>query len=372
MNRIGVMQITDTLVSAGKEKVAVNLANHLPEDRYRNFLCSTRSEGSLEQHVQDSVGRLKLGRTSRFDILAIKRLVAFIRLNNISILHAHGPSVFIAAMASFYAPFPLVIWHDHYGHTHPDKRLAWPYQLVAGQINGIIAVSQPLAEWSKAKLRVSSEHIRYIPNFVCISGAKPACPEIPGTPGRRIVCVAHLRAQKDHMTLLRAVGLVKRRVPNAHLLVIGASEDPVYLEQMKKEIVRLDLKGNVSLLGERHDIPAILSGCDVGVLSSAFEGLPLALLEYGMAGLPAVATNVGQCSEMLDAGRAGLLVPPESPEPLAEALLSLLQSSQMREVFGQLLHDRVQAIYTQDAVLKQVCSLYDVLLPSPKTAYLSA
>jgi glycosyltransferase involved in cell wall biosynthesis len=115
-------------------------------------------------------------------------------------------------------------------------------------------------------------------------------------------------------------------------------------------------------LGVRRDVYAILKACDIGVLSSACEGLPLALIEYGMAALPAVATNVGQCGEVLDEGRAGILVASASPEPLAEALLSLLKSPERRLALGKQLHRRVKERYSADAVMKQVCQIYEKIL----------
>src|ERR1019366_2381799 len=170
------------------------------------------------------------------------------------------------------------------------------------------------------RLHVPTERVWYIPNFV-VPAPDSQPPILPGARGARIVCVANLRPQKDHCTLLRAMALVVRRHPVAHLLLAGATKDPVCLDLVKTEISRLALDANVSLLGERHDVAAILQVCDIGVLSSASEGLPLALIEYGMAGLPAVATEVGQCPEVLDQGRAGMLVAPGAPKLLAEALL---------------------------------------------------
>ena len=156
------------------------------------------------------------------------------------------------------------------------------------------------------------------------SDAEPG--DLPGRVGARIVCVANFRAQKDHLTLLQALALVVQQVSEAHLLLVGASSDQDYFDLVRKEISRLGLNQNVSLLGERQDVSAILLGADIGVLSSVSEGLPLALLEYGMARLATVATAVGQCPEVLDEGRAGILVPPGAPNQLGEALLSLLES----------------------------------------------
>ena len=88
----------------------------------------------------------------------------------------------------------------------------------------------------------------------------------------------------------------------------------------RKEISNLGLERNVSILGERHDVSGIPKACDIGVLSSTYEGLPMSLLEYGAAGLAAVATSVGQCVDVLDKGRAGILVPPQAVDSLSAAI----------------------------------------------------
>lgn len=366
MTSVKVMQVTDSLHAAGRERVAVNLANLIQNNGYQSYMCTTRSEGILEQQLAEKVMQLRLRRKNRFDIGALRRLVAFIRSQNIQILHAHGPSLFIAGIASFFPPYPVVVWHDHYGHTNPEKRRAWPYQLLASRISGVIAVSETLAEWSRSKLRVPAGRIWYVPNFVCSPESNDEPPTLPGTAGGRIVCVAHFRAQKDHLSLLCAMALVKLKVPTAHLLLIGASEDPAYFNLVQNKIIQLGLKQHVSLLGKRADVSAILRACDIGVLSSAFEGLPLTLLEYGMAGLPTVATSVGQCAEVLDEGRAGILLPPGSPKQLAEALLLLLQSPEKRRSLAKRFRHRVQEFYNPASITEQVCLVYKRVLKSSK------
>ena len=365
------MHITDTLSMGGSERVAVNLVNLLPCDRYAAHLCTTRREGPLGELVGQHVRRLELKRKTRFDIGAVRRLVAFIKTNNIQILHAHGCSLFISSIASLFLPHLAVIWHDHYGEYATKPRPVWLYRLVAGRISGIIAVNQPLVEWSIRRLGIPRERICYIPNFVPFAQKSEKPPTLPGMPGKRIVCVANFRAQKDHVTLLRAVALVIRQVPSAHLLLVGASREEVYFNLLCKEIASLGLSQNVSVLENRKDVSAILKRSDIGVLSSASEGLPLALLEYGMASLPVVATSVGQCAEVLDNGRVGILVPASAPEQLATALLSLLQSPDRRLSFGIELHRRVKELYTPDAVLNQICQMYETVV-SFKTANCSS
>jgi glycosyltransferase involved in cell wall biosynthesis len=357
------MHITDTLHAGGMERMAVNLVNALPRDRYLPFLCTTREEGPLADHVADDVLRLNLDRTRRFQLSAVLRLVAFVRTHRIQILHAYSASLFVAGLASLFAPYPAVVWHDHYGFLSVKERpLWWLYRSVASRISGIISVTQPLAEWSRARMGIPADRVWYIPNFVCAPDRYDSSPVFPGDAGHRVVCVAQFRPEKDHVTLLRAMTRVIRDIPTAHLVLVGTSPDPAREAHIRREIITQGLDRSVSLLGQRHDVHTILKACDIGVLSSVSEGLPLALLEYGMAELPAVATNTGQCAEVLDEGRAGILVPVGSPDELAGALVALLHSPAQRAALGKTFRRRVMARYSPSAVVKQICGVYETVL----------
>jgi glycosyltransferase involved in cell wall biosynthesis len=154
---------------------------------------------------------------------------------------------------------------------------------------------------------------------------------------------------------------VVRAVPDAHLLLIGSASDAAHTRRLNAEIARLSIGSHVTILGYRDDVPGVLRACDVGVLSSESEGLPLALIEYGMAGLAAVATRVGQCAEVLDNGRAGRLVPPGAPEALAAALIELLTLPIVRQRLRQRLRQHVQDRYTPETGLREICRIYDTV-----------
>ena len=362
MTPIDVMHVIDTLAVGGAEQVAVNLVNLLPRERYRLHLCTTRREGPLAESVRDDVGRLCLGRIRRFDLTAVYRLIDYNQRHEIRLLHAHGTAVFLAAAVCLRPPHPTLVWHDHFGRDLAGRR-AWQYRPIVKRVKAIVAVSRPLAQWSKERLHIPLERVSSIPNFVTVATADGPVPTLPGMPGARIVCVANWREQKDHLTLLHAFEFVLQRMPTAHLLLVGAENDGPYGDQIRREIARQVLNGSVSVLGSRRDVPAILAECDVGVLSSVSEGLPLALLEYGVsAGLPGVATAVGQCPEVLDYGDAGVLVPPGSANALGAALLELLESPHRRKVLGEALRRRVQACYSAGRALSEITRIYDTVL----------
>jgi glycosyltransferase involved in cell wall biosynthesis len=361
-SRIGVMHVLDALRIGGAERVAVNLANLLPQDRYESFLCTTREEGPLSEFVAPHVNRLFLKRGSTVDLAAVSRLVKFIRAHEIRILHAHASALFFARLASLFPPYPAVVWHDHYGRYAFNDRPVWLYKAVTQRIGGVIAVNGPLADWSRQLLQVPANRVWYIKNLVRLEGGSQHKVDLPGTPGNRIVCVANIRPQKDHANLLQAMVGLKGKFPDAHLLLVGDFADREYCDSVLKQIVDLGLERSVIYLGARNDVPAILRSCDIGVLSSLSEGLPLSLLEYGMAGLPAVATNVGQCPEVLDHGAAGILVPPADSQKLADALGSLLAFPERRSSLGNRLKLRVEAEYSAEKVMSRICDVYSRVL----------
>ena len=115
-------------------------------------------------------------------------------------------------------------------------------------------------------------------------------------------------------------------------------------------------------MGPRRDVEAILRASAIGVLSSISEGLPLALLEYGDAALPAVVTNVGQCAEVVGHGIGGILVPPANPESLSEALSTLLASGSYRNRLGTQFRERVRSRFSAGSIIEQISDIYQIVL----------
>lgn len=362
MERIGVMQITDTLSAGGLERVAVNLANHLVSQPYRSHLCVTREMGPLHCDLSSEVPLLFLERKGRFDPGAILKLARYLRKHDIGILHAHGTSIFIAVAAAMLRRSVQVIWHDHYGRLETEPRNPMIYRVAAANTAGIISVTEPLARWARERLRMRADRVWYVSNFASLRPCDDTEPcTLPGKKGQRVVCVANFRPEKNHLNLLHAFRKVLGKMPEAHLLLVGAANDPIYLQKIGETISQASLARNVTWLASRTDIHQILRQCDIGVLSSASEGLPLALIEYGMAGLPVVATNVGQCAEVLDQGRAGLLVPASSSEALEHALLLLLRSAKVRKEMANNFASRVAQHYSADSAIKKICEVYEIV-----------
>lgn len=166
-----------------------------------------------------------------------------------------------------------------------------------------------------------------------------------------LLAVGRLVYEKGHEFLVEAMSKVAQVNDRA---VAGICGEGPLREQLSRQIEALGLQEKVKLLGLWNDIPELLAAADVFVLPSRWEGLPMALLEAMMAGLPVVATRVEGVEDVVEHGAHGFLVPLESPQALADAVLQLCSTSeaQRREMGGRG-RARILESYTTDRMCEQ-------------------
>jgi glycosyltransferase involved in cell wall biosynthesis len=135
------------------------------------------------------------------------------------------------------------------------------------------------------------------------------------------------------------------------------------LEELQAQAQRLGIASQVSFLGVREDIAALLAAADGFVLSSAWEGMPNVVMEALAAAKPVVATRVGGVSELVETGKSGVLVPPRDPTALSQAMRQLmtLPAEQRREM-GSRGRSRVAAQFSLGVMADRWMTLYGQLL----------
>ena len=169
-----------------------------------------------------------------------------------------------------------------------------------------------------------------------------------------LVAVGRLTAQKGYPDMLAAFARVLKTHPDASLLIAGTGEEK---EGLAGQIAALNLEERVHLLGLRDDVPALLGAADLFVSASHWEGMPVALLEAMGAGLPVVATAVGDVPAVVTAD-SGLLVPPQQPAALADAINTLLQDPARRRRMGVAAREHVAHQYSARAWTRQLLDVY--------------
>jgi glycosyltransferase involved in cell wall biosynthesis len=145
-----------------------------------------------------------------------------------------------------------------------------------------------------------------------------------------VIATGRLSKQKDPLGLLRAFSLVQREAPDARLWLVGDGPLRGDVEALCDD---LDLCRSVRIFGERGDVADLLEAADIFVLASAWEGLPLGLLEALAHGLPVVATEVGDVPQVVTA-EMGMLTAVRQPEALASALTYLATHPGRRQSLG--------------------------------------
>lgn len=166
-------------------------------------------------------------------------------------------------------------------------------------------------------------------------------------------CVGRLVAQKNPLLLMEAFAQVKD--PRAHLVLLG--EGPLAGEVAQYAKARA-LTDRVHLLGKQDCVPQMLAASDVFVLSSDWEGNPLAVMEAMAAGLPVVATAVGGVPELVASGEQGFLVPAGDAPAFASAMQTLLGDSELRRAMAAAAGARACREFTLERMVRGYEELY--------------
>ncbi|MCL6294683.1 glycosyltransferase [Jejuia spongiicola] len=355
-----VLQLIDSLETGGAERAAVNIANSLAEEIDTSFLCATRNEGLLKESLSTRVKFLFLNKKRTLDFKPIIRLNRYVKQQHIDVIHAHSTSFFLATIIKLLNKEVKIIWHDHYGNSeYLHKRKFWILKFCSKYFDHVFSVNSNLVYWAKNHLKTRS--ISYLANFAVKNKVK-SITQLFGKEGKRIVHLANLRSQKDHHTLISAFAKVVKKHPEYTLHCVGKDLNDDYSSSVKKQIIDLGLNNHVFLYGSKPDVSYILSQCSIGVLSSKSEGLPIALLEYGLTGLPVIVTNVGDCKDVILSNDYGLLIKPSDKNLLEKSILFYIDNQSKAKVIGQKLKTRIEKYFSTRAISRTLILTYKKIL----------
>ena len=350
--QLRVLQLIDTLNPGGAERMAINLANSLVGEVKASYLGCTREEGMLKEELEEEVEYLFLNKTNSLDLKAFWKLRKFIKDKQIDLVHAHGTSWFWAVLLKLSGSKIKLVWHDHYGESELlSKRDIKFLKPLSRYFDGIISVNNDLKDWAEKEL--NCKRVIQLNNFIVPSKELDSELKLKGDPSDfKIICVANLRPQKDHLNLLSAFAALDIEKISLHL--VGTDLGTSYSKTVREKISNSGK--SIFYYGSIPNVSNILKQADLGVLSSRSEGLPLALLEYGFAGLPVVCTEVGQCREVV--GAKALLVPPSNAETMAEAIEYYFDNPERRKKDAHGLQEKIKMEYSKESFQPVLLKFY--------------
>jgi glycosyltransferase involved in cell wall biosynthesis len=239
--------------------------------------------------------------------------------------------------------WPFMWWPGLRGRLY-----LWSERLNGHLATTVVCVSEAERRAGAAARACRPEKTVVIHNAVDVAAARRAR---SAGPIPTILSVGRLAAPKDFTTLLRALARLDPRSFRAW--IVGDGPDRAVLES---DVRDLGLADAVDLLGERDDVPELMTQSDVFVLSSTSEGLPLSILEAMAAGLPVVGSAVGGVPELLS--DSGFLVAPGDVDALAASLRRLVEDAELRARHGELARREAEARFDLPAFHRAYLDLY--------------
>jgi glycosyltransferase involved in cell wall biosynthesis len=369
-SRVRVVHFVDSEEFGGAEQAILTLLEGLDASRWHLSLAHRPSaalaplvDGAHALDVETwtvpamQPGAKGLGRIPRFASELRRRRPAIVHF------HLTWPlACQYALLAAVIARVPTVVATVHlYVDVECSRRAMWQQRTLTHAVDRYLAVSQDVRRRLMSKLSWPGGKIEVVHNAVFSRPLVEVAPaglreRIVGNATTPLVLVpARLTEQKGHRFLLRA--LVD--VPDAHFALAGDGPERAALEAQARD---LGVEARVSFLGYRNDVAALLSVCDLVVLPSLYEGLPVSLLEAMAARRPVIATRIGGTDELVTSGRTGLLVEPGNATALAVAIRSLLDDTAAARELAERASLLVERRFSAEAMCNRVGEIYEQLL----------
>jgi len=322
-----ICSIITNFTAGGAETLVNNLSIGFARSGHQATVLALSDAATLDNAVDtehammDRISRagccaMSLGLKNRRNVLigsiALKRRLAEIKPE---IIHAHTAQA--ALMLALLRPdVPILLTHHNSVFKFPTPL----FKLFDRFVWGYVGISDACTQLLRSHVRkpVTTIHNAAAARFQALRARS--------MPGRNptILSVSRLSDQKDFHTLIRAgpalLGLLDNQVDRPRIRIAGGGTRLAEL----RALALSEGGGVVELLGERRDVPDLMKTADLYVNSSLYEGMPLAVIEAMMSGLPIVATNVAGNNELVSDGVNGILVPKQEPEAIAQALAHLL------------------------------------------------
>jgi glycosyltransferase involved in cell wall biosynthesis len=302
------------------------------------------------------------------DPRGLARLVRLVRAWRPTVLHSHMLHANLMARAvRVFTRIPVVVSTIHNIYEGGRLRMLG-YRLTNGLVDHVTIISQAAADRFVRDRIVPPALLEVVPNGVdteryraVSAGTRDRLRGSLGL-GREFawLAVGRFETAKDYPNMLRAFSRVRAERPDTVLLLVGRGS---LQSETQALATGLGLEGSVRFVGTREDVPAFMTVADGYVMSSAWEGMPMVLLEAAAAGLPIVATRVGGNQEVVQEGASGFLAPPGDDAALGAAMLRLMALPEPeRRAMGTRGHDHVRQHYDLARVVDRYEAAYREVL----------
>lgn len=370
--KINLVHVTQYLVAGGLENFIIEFCKKLNKDRFNvSVLCLNGYDENYKKHLEQchvAVDCIK--KSHKYDLSFFLRAARYLKGKAADIVHIHGGCFFYGVIIGKVACIKNMIYTAHGMPITFSLQEKLEEYLSFSLSDKVIAVSAEIAEDYRRRVRTFRHKVETIINGIDATRFVPYdAPDIIaeqrasyGLPHDREIVgsVGRLDKVKNYPMLLRSVAeLIHSYHRNVHLVMVGAGTEDADLKMLAAE---LGIGDRVSFLGMQYDLHRIYPLFDLFALSSVTEGTSLALLEAQSCGIPAVVTDVGGNSTIVQDGVSGLLCTSGDHCDMAAKLHRLLKDDAERFKMKQCARRVVLDKFDMGAMLKNYQQIYRELL----------
>lgn len=307
-------------------------------------------------HNQDFFRAARSSGIKSFVLESISQLSNLIYEENYDIVVSHDYKANFYAWRAARKSKRIAVFHGRTSHDFKSRTYEWLDSFILRTVDTIVAVSHA----TKDQISYLDVPIVVIHNAYEIEGLNGSF-NVPRTEQKGVVFLTagRLSVEKAQARLIDAFRQVLQSCPGSQLWIAGEGHERAALEN---KIEGLDLRDHVHLLGHVKDMPSLYASCDIFVLPSDREGLPLVLLEAGSYGKPVIATDVGGVSELITHQKSGYLISPQSQGALAFAMKDLALNASKRESMGLALKNVIQNDFSPQSYADEYFNLYNQIV----------
>jgi len=384
MRLINLLYVITKLELGGAQKQLLSLIRHLDKKRFRLFLF-TAEDGLLLPEAL-SINGLTINKSTCLerpinllkDLLVLIEIYRFIKKNNIEIVHTHSSKAGILGRLAARVAKVRIILHTVHGWSFNDYQpsmvrlfFIWLERFIARFTDRLIVVSdydKQKGLWNRIGKEDKYSLIHYGIDFSEFGTKDQNIREELGINinDLAIGMIACLKPQKSPQDFIKLAFLVKKVSPDARFLLVG---DGILRKKTESLIRKFNLEKQVILTGWRKDIARVLSGIDVFVLTSLWEGLPVSVLEAMASSKPIVSTHTGGVADIIVEGSSGFLVPPKDMDKMSARLVILLKDKNLRIRMGQNAKEALSLNFALRNMIENNQSLYENLIKEKGAAY---
>lgn len=358
-----IAQITYSLNIGGLEKLVTDLAKNLVGDGIQvSVYCLSNELTLLTTLTEANVQVFSIPKRKGVDFRLFGKLRKLLVENKVDLVHTHNVGAWIYGGIAALLAGKKVIHTEHSNVFAHQNRLILSERVLSNFTSVIIGDSKKVRDHLVFQSKLPESKIETVFNGIDTDifrddGTRSLRKTFKNIAEHDIVIgtVARLAAVKNQETMLEALKILTKRMPNIKLLMIG---DGPQKNALNAKATELNISDKVLFLGEREDIPQLLNCLDIFILTSLSEGLPLSVLEAMASCLPVISTRVGAIPEVVREGETGFLIEPKCPEALADAIERLATNPELRIAMGKKGRQRVIEEFSLKQMVDQYKKIY--------------